>query len=80
MENKSIFSICLKYKHFKGGVYSVHGFAAHTETGESLVIYSDVHQNIWARPMSDFVGMVELEDGTSVKRFELMSDTLSETE
>lgn len=38
------------YKHYKGGLYEVTGFAKHTETEEQLVIYRDTKGNIWARP------------------------------
>lgn len=45
------------YRHFKGGVYRVTGFARHTETMEMLVIYKDKHGKIWARPIAMFCGM-----------------------
>lgn len=57
------------YRHFKGGLYYVEGFARHTETGEMLVIYVaagdrfDDEAARWARPMKDhekaFTGQVD---------------------
>lgn len=48
------------YRHFKGGMYRVTGFARHTETMEMLVIYEDVEHygKKWARPIEMFCGMV----------------------
>ena len=45
------------YRHFKGGLYMVTGFARHTETMEMLVIYKDKHGKRWARPIAMFCGM-----------------------
>ena len=45
------------YRHFKGGLYMVTGFARHTETMEMLVIYKDMHGKRWARPIAMFCGM-----------------------
>lgn len=43
------------YRHFKGGLYRVLGFAIHTETLETMVIYGDVETNaIWVRPIAMF--------------------------
>ena len=47
------------YRHFKGGLYRVCGFATHTETGETMVIYEDVEWGkIWTRPIEMFCEMV----------------------
>ena len=47
------------YRHFKGGLYRVCGFATHTETEETMVIYEDVEWGkIWARPIAMFCEMV----------------------
>ena len=45
--------------HYKGNVYFVHGVFTHTETGESLVTYSDMNK-AWARPLNMFYDTVEL--------------------
>lgn len=48
------------YRHFKGGLYRVCGFATHTETGENLVIYHNVEEVtvLWARPIEMFCEIV----------------------
>jgi hypothetical protein len=47
------------YRHYKGGLYRVCGFATHTETGETMVIYEDLKWGtIWARPIEMFCEMV----------------------
>ena len=47
------------YRHFKGGMYRVCGFATHTETRETMVIYENVYSGtIWARPIEMFCEMV----------------------
>ena len=49
------------YRHFKGGLYLVTGFARHTESMKMLVIYVDVKNNgkILARPIEMFCEMVD---------------------
>lgn len=56
------------YRHYKGNIYYVVGFAYHTETNETLVIYTDQKGHTWARPKSLFEGIVEV-DGKKVARF-----------
>lgn len=64
------------YRHFKGGVYHVLGLATHTETGETLVLYSrSTTPRIWARPEAEFMSKVDREkypDATQEYRFLLM--------
>ncbi|MFI2856911.1 DUF1653 domain-containing protein [Paenibacillus sp. JSM ZJ436] len=55
-----------KFKHYKGGIYTVVPLAYHTETQEGMVIYEDGTGYRWARPAAMFFGY--LEDGT--RRFE----------
>ena len=59
-----------KYRHFKGNVYDVIGFAKHSETGEKLVIYRSVENpdEVWARPYKMFAETIG-SDGQTVKRF-----------
>ena len=48
------------YRHFKGGLYRVRGFATHTETEENLVIYYNVRDlTLWARPIEMFCETVD---------------------
>lgn len=48
------------YRHFKGGLYRVYGFAKHTETEESLVLYREegAEGMFWCRPVKMFCEMV----------------------
>jgi hypothetical protein len=61
------------YRHTKTGrIYEKLGEATHSETGESLVIYKNVHdKSIWARPKAMFEDTVEL-NGYTVPRFEFI--------
>ena len=48
-----------KYRHFKGGIYTVKAIATQSETLEELVIYqSDEDGKVWARPKSMFTDTV----------------------
>ena len=58
-------AIGAKYRHFKGGVYTVLGVAHHSETGEELVIYqrdndgTEYAGKICARPVGMFLSFVD---------------------
>lgn len=58
------------YRHFKGGEYEVINFATHSETGEKLVIYRNLHNTseVWARPAKMFAEKVNV-DGRETDRF-----------
>lgn len=58
------------YRHFKGNEYEVLALAKHSETGELLVVYRDLHspEKVWARPYDMFCGTVE-RDGKTIPRF-----------
>ena len=62
-----------KYRHYKGNVYEVTGFAKHSETGEKLVIYRSVEhpEDVWARPYDMFVESL-WHAGQKINRFELI--------
>ncbi|MFD0710610.1 DUF1653 domain-containing protein [Paenibacillus sp. GCM10027626] len=60
----------MRYRHYKGGEYTVINVAWHSETSEQLVIYQDKYGQLWARPFEMFHGC--LPDGT--KRFVEISD------
>jgi hypothetical protein len=72
------FVVCIggTYKHSKtGNIYEVLDVSTHTETGERLVIYKNIHKEeyeIWARPKDMFEEYVEI-DGKRVPRFEPLS-------
>lgn len=65
------------YQHYKGNTYKVLHIAKHSETLEDMVIYQNVNapDKIWARPASMWNDTIEI-DGKTVKRFELMEETL----
>lgn len=58
------------YRHFKGGVYRVLGVAAHSETGEQMVVYQALYGDcsLWVRPASMWLETVEYQ-GKKVQRF-----------
>jgi len=60
-----------KYRHFKGNMYEVVGFAKNSETLETMVIYKALYgeKEIWARPASMWNETI-LRDGKTFKRFE----------
>lgn len=50
------------YKYFKGDYYIVKEIAQHTETGESLVIYTNLSTaETYARPLDMFLSKVDKE-------------------
>jgi cyclomaltodextrinase len=59
------------YRHYKGNEYEVLYIGTHTESGERLVVYRDVHDTtkVWLRPVAMFLETVEV-DGETVPRFE----------
>lgn len=61
------------YRHFKGNDYSVVGFARHSETGETMVLYVPLYGEggYWVRPLKMFTESVSC-DGTTVPRFKLI--------
>ena len=61
------------YKHYKGSLYKVLGFAKHSETNEDLVIYMALYGDygVWARPKHMWHEIVE-KNGKKYKRFELI--------
>lgn len=69
------------YKHFKGGMYLALMLAKDSETVEDVVIYCPLYvkggikPTVWVRSLKDFMGLKELEDGTKIKRFELVSES-----
>ncbi len=64
-----------KYRHFKGNMYEVLGFAKNSETCEEMVIYRALYgeNEVWVRPSSMWNEMVE-RDGKIYKRFEFAGE------
>jgi len=57
------------YRHYKGKLYEVTSVAKHTETLEEMVVYRDLKDQYWVRPLSMFLEQVEV-DGSWIPRFE----------
>ena len=59
-----------RYRHYKGGEYTVVGVAQHSETGAALVVYRPEYgdRGLWVRPLSMFQESIETPDGP-VPRF-----------
>jgi len=62
-----------RYRHYKGQFYSVVGFARHSETLETLVLYVPLYGagGYWVRPLAMFTETVEHE-GIVQQRFTLV--------
>ena len=60
------------YKHFKGNLYKVIGFAKHSETLEDMVVYQPLKTgNTWVRPIDMWNEVV---DDNGTHRFEPQDD------
>lgn len=64
-----------RYRHYKGGLYTVIGIARHSETGELLVVYRPEYgeRAFWVRPLAMFNETVDIE-GRLIPRFERLPD------
>ena len=63
------------FRHFKGNLYRLEGFAKDSETLEEMVVYRALYgeHSLWVRPSKMFVETIE-RDGKRMKRFELLED------
>jgi hypothetical protein len=44
------------YRHFKGTIYQVLGYAVHSETQEEMIIYKSFKdEKVWVRPLEMFI-------------------------
>ena len=60
------------YRHFKGNMYKVVGFAKHSETLEDMVIYESLQTgDTWVRPLSMWNEVV---DDNGTLRFTLLEE------
>lgn len=64
-----------RYRHYKGGLYTVIGIARHSETGELLVVYRPEYgeRAFWVRPLAMFNETVEIA-GRLIPRFERLQE------
>jgi hypothetical protein len=59
-----------RYRHYKGGEYTVIGSAIHSESGEWMVVYRPEYGegHLWVRPLAMFLENVVVA-GQAVPRF-----------
>ena len=64
-----------EFRHFKGNLYRLEGFAKDSETLEEMVVYRALYGDggLWVRPAKMFFETIE-RDGKTMKRFELLED------
>ena len=64
-----------EFRHFKGNLYRLEGFAKDSETLEEMVVYRALYgeHDLWVRPAKMFFETIE-RDGKRMKRFELVED------
>ena len=64
-----------EFRHFKGNLYRIEGFAKDSETLEQMVVYRALYGEgrLWVRPAKMFFETIE-RDGKTMKRFELVED------
>lgn len=66
------------YRHFKGEYCQVLTVGLDTETLQELVVYTalcykpEKETRVWIRPLKDFMGTKEMEDGAIIRRFEFI--------
>ena len=63
------------FRHFKGNLYRLEGFAKDSETLEEMVVYRALYgeHGLWVRPAKMFFETIA-RDGKTIKRFELVED------
>jgi hypothetical protein len=63
LEPTNIVYVGKYYRHYKGTTYKVVDVAIHTETKDTLVLYQECNDGtLWARPISNFCGLVPIEN------------------
>lgn len=64
-----------RYRHYKGGEYTVIGLAIHSESGEWMVVYRPEYgeKRMWVRPLAMFLENIVV-DGVTVPRFTRVAD------
>lgn len=64
-----------RYRHYKGGEYTVIGIGRHSETLEDMVIYRAEYGDgdIWVRPLDMWFDTV-IKDGEKMQRFTFIGE------
>lgn len=68
-----------RYRHFKGGEYTVFGVATHSESGEAFVVYCPEYgeRRLTVRPLAMWTEHVE-RDGYAGPRFVKIAEELEQ--
>mgnify|MGYP002627349219 CR=1 FL=1 len=74
-EARQIIKIGSKYRHYKGGVYTVDNIAIDTDTGFVVVVYHNEINEYFVRRASEWLDTVMIPQ--YVARFELIEDDKS---
>ena len=77
MANEQQSLVGREFRHFKGNLYRLEGFAKDSETLEEMVVYRALYGEggLWVRPAKMFLETIE-RDGKKMKRFELIGESL----
>ena len=77
MAGKQDSQIGRMFRHFKGNLYRLEGFAKDSETLEEMVVYRALYgeRGLWVRPVKMFFETIE-RDGKLMKRFEPVDDAI----
>lgn len=67
------------WRHFKGVEYYVLTVGKHSETQEDLVVYKNLNNEVWIRPLSMWTEIVE-RDGYKGPRFRLIYDPVEQVD
>lgn len=59
------------YRHYKGNIYKIIGFAKHSETCEDMIVYESSKGDVWVRPYGMWNEVV---DNKGTLRFTLIED------
>lgn len=62
-----------RYRHYKGGIYTVITLAQEEATQNPVVVYQAADGTVWTRPQIDFFGDVQV-DGRQEQRFSLIRE------
>jgi len=67
-EAMNMYAFGQKFRHYKGGLYTLLYIGRHSETEEWLVVYKTANEDVWVRPFRMFFEDIDLE-GHQTPRF-----------